>query len=279
MKVRPLPTVTGDRARQALIEAANSFANIRGRSAQSGNDLYNAYMRTASEQFRVLASVLPAADLDRLVTTPRYWMLHSIDPAGKAPVLPALMSVELDEKINVLEEAARSVAGEMSRYSHTDLIVVPDTNVLIHHPQSIANIPWEKLASKQAKRVIVAIPVLVVDELDKAKRRTDKIENGKESVRTRAQRTIATLEDWFQTQTSYELPRTRPVIEMVLVIDDPDRPRLLDPDYEIIDTAHTLFSLSGTATVIASADLGMRLRARASGLEARDPQDLTGEPN
>jgi len=63
---------------------------------------------------------------------------------------------------------------------------VPDTNYLLNHPQHLETIPWVTLASQDVEHLIVAIPILVVDELDKAKRRTDEIENGTESVRTRA---------------------------------------------------------------------------------------------
>lgn len=92
----------------------HAFTNVRG-AGHTGLDLHNAYMRTAADQVKALAYVLPAADLEGLVTTPRYWMLHNIDPAGKASVLPWLLSLELDEKIAALEGAASSVAEEMQR--------------------------------------------------------------------------------------------------------------------------------------------------------------------
>lgn len=222
----------------------------------------------------MLSYVLPAADVGRLITTQRYWMLHNLDPAGKTPVLAVLMELELSEKIRLLDEAAKSLAHESYRFSHADLVIVPDTNVLLHHSQSIEHIRWAELAPAGAKRVIVAVPILVVDELDAAKKRGDKIESGKEAVRTRARRTLAVLERWFQAGLSSVLPGTSPVIEVVLVLDEPDRPRLLDADYEIIDTAGAIRDLSGTSVVIATRDSGMRLRAKAAGVDARELQDV-----
>lgn len=246
-----------------------AFTNVRGGNSQA-IDMYNAYLRAAGDQVRMLSSVLPAVDLNRVLTTPRYWMLHSIDPAGKASTLASLMSLELDEKIRLLEEAADSLKRDSSTFGQADLIVVPDTNVLLHHDQSVASVPWASLAPTDSRHIVVAVPILVVDELDRAKRRGDRTENGLETVRTRARRTIATLEGWFADGRSYTLPDSTPVIEFVLVLDDPMRPRLADADYEIIDNAHTIADVAGRRVVIASGDAGMRLRARAAGVEAME---------
>lgn len=265
MKVRPLPTSTGERTAEVLREAANAFTNVRG-AGHTGFDLYNAYMRAAADQVKALGYVLPAADLERLVTTPRYWMLHNIDPAGKTPVLPWLLSLELDEKIAALESAARSVAEEIQGYSGIDVVLVPDTNVLLHHAQSVKNTNWSELAGGP-NRTLVAVPILVVDELDRAKLNNGKIASTGEQVRTRAGRTLATFEAWFQPEPTHTLT-AEPYVEVALVLGDLDRPRLPDSDAEIIDTAVSIRNLSGARTVIVSLDLGMRLRARVAGLEA-----------
>ncbi|WP_250442686.1 PIN domain-containing protein [Actinotalea sp. C106] len=277
MKVRPLPTVTGERAEAVLREAANTFENMRG-SSHDPFELYNGYLRRAAEQLKVLSYVLPAVDLDRLITTPRYWMLHGIDPAGKGPVLATLLDLELDEKIRALEEAARSLADDRYQFSHAETIVVPDTNVLLHHACSVGNIQWARLAPPGARRVMVAVPLVVIDELDNAKRRSEKNATGTETVRTRARRTLSALEDFFRDSLTHTMEGSRPVTEFVLVLGDPERPRLLDADYEIIDTARAISDLSTTKTVIATADAGMRLRARAAGVEAVEPPDYESPP-
>lgn len=186
-------------------------------------------------------------------------------------MLDALMELEISEKIAALDEAMKAVADDNNRFSHADLVIVPDTNVLLHHPDSIEQVRWDAVAAAGARRIIVAIPILVIDELDKAKRRTDKIESGKEPVRTRARRTLGVLDAWFQGGLSHNLPETWPAIEVVLVLDDPDRPRLSDADYEIIDTARSIADVSGARVVIVTADVGMRLRAGAAGVEAVEP--------
>lgn len=280
MKVRPLPGVPGDSVMSALRAAQMKFENVRG-GYQTGIDLFNGYLREANEQVRMLRSVLPAADMDRLITTPRYWMLQSVDPAGKLPVLASMIEVELAHKIAVLEEAIEGLGEQRDLYANTDLILVPDTNVLLHHPRSIENVPWGELAPSGAQRVIVAVPILVVDELDKAKRRTDKIENGKEATRTRAKRTLKTLDAGFASGFSYDVPgTTAPVIQVTLVLDDPDRPRLPDADFEIIDTAMAIRDVTGARVKIVSDDRGLRFRARAAQVVAEAPPGMdTDQPS
>ncbi len=269
MKVRTLPGVSATRAVSVLREASSTFQNVRG-GGHSGFDLYNEYIRKASDQVKMLGSVLPRVDMDRVMTTPHYWMLLAIDPGGKGPVLNSMMNLELDEKIRLLDEAANALVAQELNYRPAGLVVVPDTNYLLHHPHQLEAIPWASLGTGEVSHLIVAIPILVVDELDKAKRRTDRTETGKESVRTRARTTLATLEGWFenQTETHHNLPIEEMEVEVTLVLDDPDRPRLPDADYEIIDNARSIKDLTGGRVLIATFDSGMRLRARAAGVEA-----------
>lgn len=273
MKVRTLPGVSATRAASVLREASTAFQNVRG-GGHSGFDLYNEYIRKASDQVRMLGSVLPRVDMDRVMTTPHYWMLQSVDPGGKGPVLNSMMRLELDEKIRLLDEAAHALVAQDQNYRPAELVVVPDTNYLLHHQHHLEAIPWTLLGEGKVSHLIVAIPILVVDELDKAKRRTERIENGTESVRTRAGITLATLERWFEnpTETQHKLPVEEMEVEVTLVLDDPDRPRLPDADYEIIDTARSIKDLTGRRVLIATFDSGMRLRARAAGVEATGAQ-------
>lgn len=277
MSVRTLPTVTGSRAHTVIRDAASAFANVRA-AGHTGPAMYDAYLRTASQQHQMLASVLSAADLDRLLTTPRYWMLHSIDPTGKADALAWLIDVEVEEKARLLKDAVKELDDELHQYSVTDAIIVPDTNVLLHHKNVIADIPWFTLAPGGAEKVMVAIPMLVVDELDRAKRRNDTSDNGKVSVRTRARQTLKTLETWFEDGRSHHrLAKEMHEVEFTLVVDDPHRPRLADPDFEIIDAARAIGDLSGKPTIIATSDTAMRFRARASGVNAESIDAVAAE--
>ena len=78
---------------------------------------------------------------------------------------------------------------------------------------------------------------------------------------------------WFENDAHYKLPTGQPDVEVTLVLDDPDRPRLADNDYEIIDNARSIKDATGRRVVIATFDSGMRLRARAAGVEATKATD------
>lgn len=275
--VRLLPGVSATHAQEVLQQVANQFRNVRG-SMSDPVLTYTRYVETAATWGRLLFNILPAADLDRVLTTRRYWMLQSLDPVGRGAALAALMDVELEEKARVLDEAAKWLADEAARFDSAKLIVVPDTNLLLHHPKPIDQFPWDELTTWDTRRrVLVTIPILVVDELDKAKLRTEKNADGKVSIRTRARSTLATLERWFESGDTFRLGVARAaepdptVIDVTLLLDDPDRERLPDPDYELIDQARALKDLTGARVVIATIDSGMRLRARAAGVEAKDP--------
>jgi rRNA-processing protein FCF1 len=252
-----------------LRDAANAVSN--GRTAgHAGSVMYAAYLKTASQQHRMLASVLSPSDLDRLLTTPRYWMLHSLDPIERADSLAWLLDVEVDEKARLLTEAAKELGDDMHQFSVTDAIIVPDTNVLLHHENTIEEIPWIALAPEGAEKIMVAIPMLVVDELDRAKRRPEPSDRGKTSVRTRARQTLRTLEEWFEDGRSHHrVVSEKHEIEFTVAVDDAQRTRLADPDFEIIDAARAIGDLSGKPTVIATSDTAMRFRARAAGVTAR----------
>lgn len=275
MRVRTLPGVRGVDAQLALRDAVREFQNLQGRSLQP-IECYNEYLRVVSNHGRVLAQRLSAGDLDRVFLTPRYWMLHTLDPGGKAAVLALLLDVEIREKVALLEDAAESLGDDMTMFKVGDAIVIPDTNALIHHPTTIEHIPWLELVKGRVERVILAIPILVVDELDNAKRRTDKIGHGGVSVRDRARVTLRTLEEWFKEEPYYKFRQEPPVHEGVLVLDDPTRQRLPRADDELIDQARAIADVSGKKVTIASNDAGLRLRAAALGVDAVEPPGMDG---
>jgi hypothetical protein len=94
-------------------------------------------------------------------------------------------------------------------------------------------------------------------------------------TRTRARRTLKILDAGFANGFSYDVPgTTAPVIQVTLVLDDPDRPRLPDADFEIIDTAMAIRDVTGARVEIASADGGLQFRARAAGMVAEVPPGM-----
>jgi hypothetical protein len=124
------------------------------------------------------------------------------------------------------------------------------------------------------------VPLLVVDELDRHKRkdRQTKVHpEGKETVSSRARVTLRHLEDlfgdpsWVVTLHSDRFPAAPPV-KAELLLDPLGHIRLPEPDAELIDRALALQDLSGRPVTLATSDTGMIFRAKAAGLTSVRPQ-------
>jgi hypothetical protein len=276
VKVHPLSGVTLDRALKVLRDTHDEYTNARG-SAHEAVPLYNAYVRASAIWVGMLASVLPPGEIDQLVTTPDHRALVAMDPAGKPSVLGWLVNAQFEARIKSLDEAINELAADAALFNQPGLLVVPDTNTLLHHPLSIATIPWSDLAPEGCTDLLVVVPIRVVDELDKAKRQNGKIATGTETVHNRAQRTLRVLEEWSAAGFPHALRDAQPTVRVTVLLDDADRTHIPDADAEIIQTARRLSVLTGGRVVLAAYDLGMRLRARSAKVAAVPPPGLPDE--
>jgi hypothetical protein len=273
MLIRPLPGVTGTLLLDALRLTENSVESVRG-SGGTAVDRFNAYQRWANEEARRLGRLLRPADLDSLVTTPRYWTLQALDPATHGS-LAAFIDLELDERLRVISETREELERDLARWkSVRGLVVVPDSNVLLHHDEYFDAIDWTRVVPARAEDVHVVIPLLVIDELDNQKRgaRNNKVSDvNPELVRTRARVTLRKFHDLF-TSTNWRVtlkPSAFPesgAVTVELLFDDPDHVRLSRADDELVDQARGLQDLSGRAVHLVTFDTGAALRGRAAGL-------------
>lgn len=91
------------------------------------------YMSWANTQAGILRPLISHSDLDRLVTTRRYWLLQTIDPDTHS-ALGALIEAEVIELIDLFRLETKALATTMEQWELDDLVVaVLDTNVLLHH--------------------------------------------------------------------------------------------------------------------------------------------------
>lgn len=141
MLIRPLPGVTGALLLDALRLAQNSVEGVRG-SGGTAIERFNAYQKWANEEARRLGRLLRPRDLDSLVTTPRYWTLQALDPATHGS-LAAFIDLELDERLRVISETRDELERDLARWQAArGLVVVPDSNVLLHHDEYFDAIEW-----------------------------------------------------------------------------------------------------------------------------------------
>ncbi|NTW38578.1 MAG: hypothetical protein HGA44_01625 [Cellulomonadaceae bacterium] len=267
--------MTAERLIDALQQAENRLTTVRG-SSTDAIDTFNAYIKWSNDEVSLLGGCVSPASLDLLLTTPRYWMLQGLDPGTKGSMLASLVQLEIEQRLRAFEAARTAIGVEAARYASADLIVVPDTNVFLHGPARFDLLPWERLATQAAPCVLIVVPLVVVDELDRAKRRTDKVvPEGKEQVRDRARTTLRALAELVDDPRRPAVLRSAPTpggpsVTLLLRLETPGHVRLPDADSEIVDQARVVLDLSGRPTAIVTSDMGMKLRASAVDLAAVD---------
>jgi hypothetical protein len=263
-----------------LREAVRGASNVLGQTDPSLAD----YLLWATAQLRTLGPSISAADLDDLVTTRQYWALVGLMDLAvtSRPGLAQLVHVEMAQRRAALEVAEEELSQAVLLTSRMPLAVV-DTNVLLVLSDQLQGYDWHGvMGEKQDLQILVTIPMAVVDELDRLKRdRTPMKLNGKSPTRrSLAIQALRTLDEMFpdpRRMFSIEQP-TEPIGQRVLfriLLEEPGHKRLPSVDAEVVDQTVALTAFGGRVKLI-TFDTGMRLRARAADLEARqlpDPED------
>jgi hypothetical protein len=199
MLVTPYPGANRDdvlRTLRDLTSAAQNAGNVHG-PAQAR---LSAYMEWATNSVRMLEHRVSTADIDRLVLTRGYDRL--LGPAGSLTgddigtqrVLNGLVSHEIQQRVQALEDAIRDLDAQIRRWPQDIAYAVADTSVYIEHDDKLRDLDFAPLlpGAWLDKRVMVIVPVIVLDELDGLKLR------GGDALRKwRASYTLAVLEDLF----------------------------------------------------------------------------------
>jgi hypothetical protein len=277
MAIAPLPGTDAKTLLDELRRLSTELGNVPG-AGNAGLDLFNRYDDWATSASRRLGSMVRSDDLQHLVESRRYWALQSMNVDGRPPAaLNHFVQLEIDERAKALSDAGDDLEREMKRWSSDrSLIVVPDTNIYLHHDCLFPAVPWETLVPALLEGVHLVVPLIVVDELDRRKRsaRNEKVsERNNDLVRTRARLTLRALDKHLQDPRLRTTLRRRSQdageLSLELLLDPPGHERVADADQEIVDRAVALQSVSGKSVYLLTFDTGMRIRARAAGLEAR----------
>jgi hypothetical protein len=273
VEIRLRAGATLAQAIDALRARAQALQGVLG----AGQSL-DAYLDWVDETHRQLGNCLLPEQVEKLVETPRYWAVQQIAYLFKVHArLRQLLAREVESRRRVFEGLLTELEGTQRRWQReTGLVVVPDTNVLLHHRQEFQDIAWpEEMAWRGDVNLV--IPLVVVSELDRHKR------SSRSDVRTRARRSLRTLNEL--------LPEPDACIELrgpdqhhrkttlEFLVDPLEHERLIEADSEIIDRALYIAELSGRPVHIATFDTGMRLLAKAHRLPTRllpDREDQTG---
>ena len=251
------------------------------RSAGSTHELVSRYGSLCLETVRQLQYELTNRALDELVLSDRYrliMMTLGSDAAGQ------LVDLELALLQRRFADAAKAVNAEIQRWGTVGWLIVPDTNVLLHVlDNDIDRVGWRDLAGLPGKDpIVVVIPMVVVDELDRLKR------SGKDAVRTRARVTIRAIHRLLDgdPQRFASIGEQDGTDRLAVFLDSPGHVRMESADSEIIDRAVALMARAeprvhsvdpefARPVRLLTADQGMALRAGQAGLTCRYLEDPT----
>lgn len=180
----------------ALRDRAQALQGVLG----AGHSL-DAYLDWVDETHRQLGNCLLPRQVEKLVETPRYWAVQRMEHLAQAEAwVNQLITREVDSQRRVLEELLTELEGTQVRWQRgTGLIVMPDTNILLHHRHAFQDIVWPEALAWRGD-VNLVIPLVVVTELDRHKRSTNT------KVRTRARVTLRTLNELLPETSSYAPP-------------------------------------------------------------------------
>jgi hypothetical protein len=257
---------------QTLKEQAHSAQNVVNTFAGGHPKDYLAkYLGWVNEASRMLENHLQRTQVEQLLHTRHYWALRQMD--GSEAWLTGQVKDELNARREALAELAEEAEGLAHRWNVHGVIVVPDTNVLLHTTKYFDELDWPTALAID-ESVHLVIPMVVVDELDKHKR-------GSQLIRCRARQTGNRLEEWLHNRDRVLLRRTetagpiafpgQPETTLQVLVDPLDHQRLADADSEIVDRAIYLRDVTHLPVRIATWDNLMRFRARGAGIETVKP--------
>jgi rRNA-processing protein FCF1 len=258
MTLRLLPGASIETLMTALNRICNAANDAR---AGDGTQVYEKYIRWAVDATRSLGYLVSQEDLDRLVLTRRYWTLQSLVPGELSTNLA--LQLELEQAANGIAAARDDLQAQLSSWpvsEEREHVLVPDTNVFLHHEQEFPDVPWEDIVNAAAYEPIhIVVPLVVIDELDQAKRRQE--------TRSRARTALKHLDRMaLKPRRLYVLRQSSQdgQIDVRVLSEGRGHVRLPRPDAELVDVVRGLGDLLNRDVTIVTFDTGMVVRARAA---------------
>jgi hypothetical protein len=267
--IEPIPGAKLDDLEKALEQSLQQLSQARA-TVGSSHELYAAYCRWVSDSVARLSPLVRGDDLNRLVLTQRSWIIQS---AAETAGLKGRLHTEFAEQTRFLEAVTTAVAAEAVRWRHAGKVVVPDTSFFLEHEHKLEEADVAEAIEARDEPIRIVVPMLVVDELDGAKRRHG-------NAGWRAAYTLGVLdrllrspgmatlrEDDYGSLPSGGIPRGRVTLEVLT--DPPGHSRLPIADDEIVARALAVQGRTGRVATLLTYDTGQALRARHVGLEVR----------
>jgi hypothetical protein len=284
MLVTPLPGVSRDdvlKTLRGIGSGVTDAGNVHG-----AYDRLTAYLEWVTASVRMLEHRVTSADIDRLVMTRGYERLLTVTGSlagtdtGTQRALNAMLSLEIRQRTEALEQAVTELDAQITRWSGSALFAVADTSVYMEHEQKLEDLDFAPLLPGWTdKTVRVVVPIIIIDELDGLKR------SGETLRRWRARHTLKVIEDALASPRFPGLLRnpapdgTRGGVILDLLFDPPGHVRLPINDDEIIDRALAAQGLAEAPVTLLTFDTGQAARGRRAGLRVHKfPMPAGEEP-
>jgi predicted ribonuclease YlaK len=278
--ITPTPGTDLRQAREALSVLSNEARNLHsvGQTSGPGASALKlwAYLEWVRKAERTLSNVISRSDTAEILNWGGYENLMVMAPSWAAAVggnpqeriLHALMTDEITKRVDSLEAARVAVEAQATTwgggFSQT---VVFDTSVYLSYREKLEDIDWAGFQSTDALGIRLAVPMVVIDELDATK---------SDDLRGRANYSLAVLDKVLRRDSRL---KDAPVeVEVKLLSDPMGHRRLPINDQEIIARTLSLQAAAQSPVTLLTCDTGMALRAREVGLseiklERRDPKE------
>lgn len=269
MIITPLVGTSREVLLRRLTEIENALGNVRSTST-APDGVFKSYLRWAADAVRALGPHIREADLNALILTRRYWSLQAMatGPIGSAY---DLVEVEIDDRGAALAASTQATREEFERWDKLGRLVVADTSFFHQHPQTLDQVDLSKLIHSRHAPIGLVIPIVVIDELEKQKRSSDR------HVRGRAQLSLAVIERVirhggpgqlrpadFSAIREGGIPSGEHSIDVLFDVRGHSRLPIVDD--EIIDRALSVQLMSGKIVSFITYDTNQALRARHEGL-------------
>lgn len=273
-----LPGVDRNHALEQLRERGVQVTNLRGGGARDVGDRLFGYLEWAGTTARVLSHVLSRADVDRLVLSRRYELLVSsaaglMSLAGNnlpTRVLNDLVSIELEERVAAFDAAVTALRDQITRWDRNTRYVVLDTCVYLEHRDQFDTLNLAATLHALETPIRVLLPMVVLDELDAAKRLHDH-RRGRAvlalAIIDKIVRANGVLRERDQAAVAAGGPVPVPGrVTLDVLSEPPDHVRLHHPDAEIVDRAVAIQAIAGVPVTLVTFDTTIAFRAREAGL-------------
>lgn len=248
------------------IKAAYAEGQLRQEIVQGNNLLpdpnitkyQNAYLAWINSVESLLRSLFIDPEVWKHLYDDRHWQIYNLhkESLRSNELIHTAISVqttwlsELADRLKRLTDRVKVAPG---------LLTVLDTNILLHY-LPLKEIKWSSIVDSQ--QVCLILPLRVIEEMDEKKY------TARDDLADRARRVLSQLRSLLTESKGEPTELCDNVTIEVSVYDEPRR-RTLDADQEILDYCRELVSSEGNV-VLVTGDIGMQLRACASGIKVVD---------